>query len=100
MDLKVFWQYDVKDVIVSLQTSTDGLSATEAAKRLAANSITTKVKSPILADILLFLSQFKSPLVLLLVAAVILSGIMGETSDVFIISFIYLKIRNYVNLIL
>ncbi len=90
MDLKVFWQYDVKDVIVSLQTSTDGLSATEAAKRLAANSITTKVKSPILADILLFLSQFKSPLVLLLVAAVILSGIMGETSDVFIISFILL----------
>ena len=61
MDLKVFWQYDVKDVIASLQTSLDGLTANEAAKRLAANSITTKVKSPILADILLFLSQFKSP---------------------------------------
>jgi Mg2+-importing ATPase len=90
MDLKVFWQYDTKEVITSLQTSTDGLSAAEAAKRLTANSKTKKQKSPILEDVLLFLSQFKSPLVLLLVAAVILSAIMKETSDVFIITFILL----------
>ncbi len=90
MDLKTFWQYDVKEVIVSLQTSVDGLSSAEAAKRFAANNNTKTTRPPIITDTLLFLSQFKSPLVLLLVAAVILSGIMGETSDVFIISFILL----------
>ena len=90
MDLKAFWQYDTKEVITSLQTSADGLSAAEAAKRLTANSNTKKEKSPILEDIFLFFSQFKSPLVLLLVAAVILSAIIGETSDVLIISFILL----------
>ena len=90
MDLKTFWQYDVKEVIASLQTSFDGLSSAEAAKRFAANNNTRTTRPPIITDTLLFLSQFKSPLVLLLVAAVILSGIMGETSDVFIISFILL----------
>jgi len=90
MDLKAFWQYDIKEVITSLQTAADGLSAAEASKRLIANSNTKKEKLPILEDVLLFFSQFKSPLVLLLVAAVILSAIMGETSDVFIISFILL----------
>src|ERR1019366_7142152 len=90
MDLKTFWQFDTKEVIATLQTSVEGLSAAEASKRLAANSVTKKVKSPVLQDVLLFLSQFKSPLVLLLVAAVILSGVMGQTSDVFIISFILL----------
>jgi hypothetical protein len=51
MDLKTFWQYDTKEVMASLQTSADGLSAAEAAKRLAANSNTTKVKSPPLAQV-------------------------------------------------
>jgi Mg2+-importing ATPase len=88
MNLKAFWQYEVKDVMTSLQTSDAGLSVAESAKRFAAKNITKKTRLPILSDLILFLSQFKSPLVLLLVAAVILSAIMGETSDVVIISFI------------
>jgi Mg2+-importing ATPase len=90
MDTKIFWQYEPQDVMSSLQTTVNGLSASEAAKRLAENAETKKKISPFLQDILLFLSQFKSPLTLLLVAAVILSALLGETSDVFIILFILL----------
>lgn len=76
--------------MAELQTSKNGLSAEEAAKRVAASAENKKERSPLLTDILLFLSQFKSPLVLLLVAAVIFSALLGETSDVFIILFILL----------
>ena len=90
MDLTSFWQYEPQEVMGSLQTAATGLTAAEAAKRVAAKADTKKQQSPLLKDILLFLSQFKSPLTLLLVAAVILSALLGETSDVFIILFILL----------
>lgn len=90
MDLHQFCQYDPPAILQALQTSTDGLSTDEAARRLAANSTKKKTRSPLLSDIVLFIGQFKSPLTLLLVAAVILSAILGETSDVFIILFILL----------
>ena len=90
MDLTKFWQYKPEEIMAELQTSKNGLSAEEAAKRVAASAENKKERSPLLTDILLFLSQFKSPLVLLLVAAVILSALLGETSDVFIILFILL----------
>ncbi len=90
MDLHAFWQYEPPEVISSLQTSLTGLSSQEAAKRVAMAAQTKKQRNPVVQDILLFLSQFKSPLTLLLVAAVILSAVLGETSDVFIILFILL----------
>src|SRR5204863_3150464 len=77
-------------VMTELQTSPVGLSKAEAAKRLVAGISKKKQRPQWLRDILLFLSQFKSPLTLLLVAAVILSAFLGETSDVFIILFILL----------
>ncbi len=90
MDQSTFWQYDAAEVITSLQSNENGLSTTEAKKRVAANAEKKKTVNPFLQDVLLFISQFKSPLTLLLVAAVILSAILGETSDVFIILFILL----------
>ncbi len=90
MDLQAFWQYDTKEVMSSLLTSETGLSTAEAIRRAQASADSKKVKNPIIQDLLLFISQFKSPLTLLLVAAVILSAILGETSDVFIILFILL----------
>ena len=90
MNLQAFWQYEPTQVMNELQTGEKGLSSTEAAKRALANADKKKVKNPILQDIILFFAQFKSPLVWLLMAAVILSAILGETSDVFIILFILL----------
>ena len=90
MDLQTFWQYEPADILTSLQTNDKGLSSEEAAKRLALYSNKKKEKPQLLKDIILFFSQFKSPLTLLLVAAVILSAFLGEKTDVYIILFILL----------
>lgn len=74
----------------ALQTTASGISTAEATKRTAAHTEKKKVTHPLLQDMILFFSQFKSPLTLLLVAAVMLSAILGETSDVYIILFILL----------
>src|SRR6266567_6705230 len=90
MDFTTFWQYDPQEVMAQLQTTAAGLSSAEATKRLLARSKKKKERPQLIKDIILFISQFKSPLTLLLVAAVILSAFLGETSDVFIILFILL----------
>ena len=90
MDLKAYWQYQSNDVLAELRSTDAGLSSAEAAKRIAATGSKKKEKPQLLKDIILFIAQFKSPLTLLLVAAVILSAFLGETSDVFIILFILL----------
>ncbi len=91
MNLQTFWQYQPADILAALQTNDKGLSAAEAAKRLALSADKKKERPQLLKDIILFFSQFKSPLTLLLVAAVILSAFIGEKSDVFIILFILLS---------
>src|SRR5215471_2125526 len=91
MDVSTFWQYEPAQIINELKTSPEGLSSTEALKRLKESSRKEKPQSVFLKDILLFLNQFKSPLVLLLVAAVILAAFLGETSEAFIILFILLS---------
>ena len=90
MNLQTFWQYPAKDVLDALQTSALGLTNAEAATRFTATANKKKERPQLVSDILLFFGQFKSPLTLLLVAAVILSAFLGETSDVFIILFILL----------
>src|SRR6266536_5430929 len=90
MNLQTFWQYEPQQIFDQLKTSPEGLSSQEAAKRLKERSAHRKKRSALIKNIILFINQFKSPLVLLLVAAVILSAFLGETSDVFIILFILL----------
>lgn len=90
-DLSKYWQYQPEEVLQALQSTQAGLSPQEAARRLAAASNKKKEKPALLRDILLFLSQFKSPLTLLLVAAVILSLFLGERTDVYIILVILLS---------
>src|SRR5258708_18930604 len=90
MEIKMYWQYEGQEVMNELQTNASGLSGAEAAKRILAGTTKKKQRPQIVQDLILFFSQFKSPLTLLLVAAVILSAFLGETSDVFIILFILL----------
>lgn len=80
-----FWTQTPDELLKLLQSQSSGLTQQEAEKRLAAQGAGRKVRNPIVSDVLLFLSQFKSPLVLLLVAAVILSAFLGEKTDVIII---------------
>lgn len=90
MNLNKFWQYNPQDIFTALNSTEQGLSTNEAKQRLAKTQTGKQGRSQFTKDVLLFLAQFKSPLVLLLVAAVILSAFLGETSDVAIILVILL----------
>lgn len=86
-----FWQLDSNSWFQKLNSSANGLSQKDATKILQKSGFTVKGKSALQKDFLLFIGQFKSPLMLLLIGAVILSAFLGDTSDVFIILFIILS---------
>jgi len=86
-----FWQFDTNHWFQQLNSSEKGLSQVSADKILIEQGFHPKSKSVFKKDFLLFFSQFKSPLMLLLIGAVIISGFLGDTSDVLIILFIVLS---------
>ena len=89
--LKSFWQFDRHYWFQQLGCSSDGLSQQKAELILSQSGLAKKVNSALQKDFLLFIGQFKSPLMLLLIGAVVLSAFLGDTSDVFIILFIVLS---------
>lgn len=86
-----FWKFDINYWFQKLNSSEKGLSQNKAVTILLQSGQLKKTNSAIKRDVLLFLGQFKSPLMLLLIGAVILSAFLGDTSDVFIILFIVLS---------
>ncbi len=83
-----FWQFSVQDWYKKLDSSEQGITRAVAEIRLHDLGQVKKPQSAFKKDFLLFIGQFKSPLMLLLIGAVILSSFLGDTSDVFIILFI------------
>lgn len=86
-----FWQFEPNYWFQKLNSSNKGLSKTVAEKILLESGEHRINKSLLKKDFLLFIGQFQSPLMLLLIGAVILSAFLGDTSDVFIILFIVLS---------
>lgn len=86
-----FWQFEPSYWFQKLNSSDNGLSQAAADQILIDAKPLLKNKSGFLKSFLLLLNQFKSPLMLLLIGAVIISAFLGETSDVFIILFIVLS---------
>jgi Mg2+-importing ATPase len=84
-----FWTFSIPQAFAETNSAATGLASEEAAHRLQALP-GRKETPPWLSGIFIFLRQFKSPLVLLLLAAVILSAVLGERSDAIIILFILL----------
>jgi len=86
-----FWQFDARHWFQQLNTSEKGLSQALADQILLKQGLHPEGKSIFKNDFFLFISQFNSPLMLLLIGAVIISGFLGDTSDVLIILFIVLS---------
>ncbi len=86
-----FWQFDTGYWFKKLNSSASGLTKDAADEILKQTVHTAKARSRFEKDALLFLGQFKSPLMWLLIGAVIISAFLGDTSDVFIILFIVLS---------
>lgn len=75
----------IEQLFTQLQSSEQGLSETLAQSRLQLQKSKEKTESRFHREFKLFIRQFSNPLVFLLIAAVILSAILGETSDTIII---------------
>jgi P-type Mg2+ transporter len=82
---KTFWNHDVSELLRELRSSPNGLSSAEAADRLLRyghNLLKERKRTDAWA---LLISQFKSPLILILFFAAGLSFFLGEITDTSII---------------
>ena len=85
-----FWSLHPDDAFKNLTCSVNGLSADEAGKRSKQYGLNSFKASSRSSSILLFLLQFKSPLTVLLIAAAVLSMILGDFTNAVIILVIIL----------
>jgi Mg2+-importing ATPase len=85
-----FWHLDQTTALAQLSCEATGLSEQEAAtrwKQYGPNTIKTNSRS---SALLLFLSQFKSPVTIMLIVAALLSAGLGDVADTVIILVIVL----------
>ncbi len=88
-----FWSVPVPEMLQRLQTTCEGLNSSESSERLkkyGANLLKPKKSSNTLK---ILLSQFKSPIILILLFAAGLSFFLGDTTDTVIIITIILISR-------
>ena len=71
----------VEDVLAQLDSAATGLSSQEAARRLAANGPNELKEGKRISPLQIFLGQFKSLIVWILIAAGVISGLLGEGVD-------------------
>ena len=86
----MYYNEEIENVEKKLKTSMDGLTNKEVQKRLkeyGSNTLPKKKKDSIIK---IFLNEFKSPIIILLLFAIIASLIVGETIDAIAIAFIVL----------
>ncbi|MFH2069696.1 MAG: HAD-IC family P-type ATPase [Elusimicrobiota bacterium] len=85
---KAWYKYPVKDIFSFLSTTQDGISDEEAQKRLAQfgpNQLTVKKQEGLFS---IFIKQFQSPLIYILLFASIVSFLVGKTTNSFVILFV------------
>ena len=80
-----YWSTDLKNVLEQYKFNVEGLSSQEAQLRLkeyGENTISQKKKT---SGLLLFLTQFKNPIIIILLIATSISAVSGEWIDALII---------------
>lgn len=69
------------DTLARLGSASTGLTAAEAALRLAADGPNTLAEGPRITPLQILLGQFKSLIIWILIAAGVISGVLGEATD-------------------
>jgi Mg2+-importing ATPase len=80
-----FWSMSNSDVLEQLDSSEKGLNPDQVQERLSRFGVNEIGKKKVRTGLLIFLSQFKNPLVLILLAATIISTLVGKVTDGIII---------------
>jgi Mg2+-importing ATPase len=89
-DSTAFWSLPLPDLERELATGESGLTNLEAQKRFKQYASSHLLPNKRTHDIFMLLAQFKSPIILLLVFAALLSIYLGEAADALIILMIVL----------
>lgn len=89
--IDTFWKLETSILFQKLNSSENGITQKEADKLIDPKNISAEKKSAFNKDVKLFIGQFKSSLMFLLIIAVVISAFLGDTSDTIIISFIVLS---------
>ncbi len=79
--LDAYWSVDAKKLFSRLQSSAEGLTGADAARRLAADGPNSMGQSKESGPVRLLLRQFESPLVLVLVFGALLSLVLKQWAD-------------------
>lgn len=83
---KTAWHsYAIVDVLKTLGTTEQGLSSAEAEKRRATYGANILTHAPVESAFAVFLRQFKSPLIAILIVAALLSFVLKEVLDALLI---------------
>src|SRR5215475_10832936 len=80
-----YWALPADQLLVSLKTTGNGLNTMEAEMRLKEVGPNTLIAARRTTPLILFLDQFKNPLVLILLFAVAVSAFAQEWIDAFVI---------------
>ncbi|BCB96851.1 hypothetical protein JZK55_17730 [Dissulfurispira thermophila] len=80
-----YWETEIDELLQQLETSITGLSEAEAEKRLSVFGHNVLKKKKKKTRLSLFFDQFKSPVILILVFASIVSAILRDFTDTAII---------------
>ena len=78
---EVWHSRSAEEVLAQLCSAATGLSATEAAQRLAANGPNELKEGKRISAVQIFLGQFKSLIIWILIVAGVISGVLGEVVD-------------------
>ena len=79
--MKDFWSYDKDYILKELNSSEAGLSSQEALDRIDSYGKNVFEEKKSSSDFMIFLSQFKSPITMILIFAAVLSIFLKDYSD-------------------
>ncbi len=85
-----YYNYSVKRIFDELKTSEKGISTKQAHKRIEKYGLNEIKEKKKISPFAIFLSQFKSPLIIILFVAIAATALIGEYTDVVLISIIVL----------
>jgi Ca2+-transporting ATPase len=83
-----YYNKKIEDVFTELDTSKKGLDSAEAARRLKKYGPNQLEKKKGITALTMFIDQFKSLLVIILILAAIVAALLGERNDAMIILFV------------
>ena len=82
---KAWHSQSAEEVLAQLASTSEGLTSHEAAQRLATNGSNELKEGKPVSPLQIFLAQFKSLIIWILIAAGVISGLLGERVDAFAI---------------